>query len=164
VLAQIEHGLRFLPEPAIIPVSAVTGARIRRVLPMVREAAAAGRRRVTTADLNRWLQQVVRLHEPAVDRRGGKPRAIRFLYATQTAIRPPTFLLFCNEPAAVRAPYRRFLENRLREAFDFRGTPVRIRLRARARSKADREHRPASSKPSRVAKRDASPKKRRRGA
>ncbi len=134
VLEQIEHGLRFLPEVSIVPVSALTGARIRRVLPAVRAAAAAGQRRVATPDLNRWLQQVVKIHEPAADRRAGRARAIRFFYATQTSVRPPTFLLFCNEPRAVQASYRRFLENKLREAFDFRGTPVRLRLRARARS------------------------------
>jgi GTP-binding protein len=134
ILAQIEHGLRFMPQVAIVPVSAKTGARLQRFLPAVRAAAAAAERRIPTADLNRWLQQVVRMHEPAVDRRGGRTRAIRFLYATQTAVRPPTFIFFCNEPRAVQASYRRFLENKLREAFDFRGTPVRIRLRARSRA------------------------------
>lgn len=133
VLAQIEHGLRFLPQPKIVPVSALTGARIRRVLPAVRAAAEAGQHRVSTPELNRWLQQVVQLHEPAADRQTGRARAVRFLYATQTGVRPPTFVLFCNEPRAVQASYRRFLENKLREAFDFAGTPIRLRLRARAR-------------------------------
>ena len=132
VMEQIEHGLRFLPGVAIVPVSALTGARVRRVLPAVRAAAAAGRQRIATADLNRWLQQVVQMQEPPVDRHGGRSRAVRFYYATQTAVRPPTFLLFCNEPRAVRAPYRRYLENKLREAFDFAGTPVRMRLRPRS--------------------------------
>jgi GTP-binding protein len=134
VLEQIEHGLRFLPQVTPIPVSALTGARIRRVLPAVREAAQAGQRRIATSDLNRWLQQVVKMQEPPVDRKGGgRARAIRFYYATQTSVRPPTFILFCNEPRAVRDPYRRYLENKLREAFDFRGTPVRLRLRPRER-------------------------------
>jgi len=132
VLQQIEHGLRFMPQVTVLPVSAKTGARLKRFLPAGRAASAAAQRRVSTADLNRWLQQVVRMHEPAVDRRGGRNRAIRFLYATQTGIRPPTFLLFCNEPRGVQASYRRFLENKLREAFDFRGTPVRLRLRRRS--------------------------------
>ncbi|MEE2674261.1 MAG: ribosome biogenesis GTPase Der [Myxococcota bacterium] len=134
ILEQIEHGLRFMPEVSIVPVSAKTGARLKRFLPAVLAAASAAERRISTPDLNRWLQQVVRMHEPAADRRGGRGRAIRFLYATQTAVRPPTFVLFCNEPRRVQVSYRRFLENKLREAFDFRGTPVRIRLRARSRS------------------------------
>jgi GTP-binding protein len=49
-------------------------------------------------------------------------------------VRPPTFVLFCTQPEAVQASYKRFLENRLREAFDLAGTPVKLRLRARARS------------------------------
>lgn len=137
VTEQIQHGLRFLPDAPLVPISALTGARIRRILPAVRKAAAAGRRRVSTADLNRWLQQVVRMHEPAIDRRSGRPKVIRFLYGTQTGVRPPTFLLFCNEPQAVQASYRRFLENKLREAFDFGGTPIRLRLRARSKSGRD---------------------------
>jgi GTP-binding protein len=63
--------------------------------------------------------------------RGSRRRPIKFFYATQTAVRPPTFVLFCTEPAAVKPAYRRFLENRLREGFDLVGTPVRLRLRAR---------------------------------
>jgi GTP-binding protein len=130
VLEQIEHGLRFLPDAQLVPISAKTGARVRRVLPAVRAAAAAGQRRLATPELNRWLKHVVKLHEPAAIRRGGSSRPVRFLYATQTAVRPPSFLFFCNEPRAVQASYRRYLENKLREAFDFRGTPVRIRLRS----------------------------------
>jgi len=63
--------------------------------------------------------------------RGARKRPLKFFYATQTGVSPPTFVLFCTEPAAVQPSYRRFLENRLRESFDFRGTPLRMRLRAR---------------------------------
>lgn len=167
ILGQIEHGLRFLPDTAIVPVSAKTGARLGRFLPAVRAAAAAAERRIPTADLNRWLQQVVKMHEPAVDRRGGRGRAIRFQYATQTAVRPPTFVFFCSEPRGVQASYRRFLENRLREAFDFRGTPVRIRLRARSRSAAregERRPRPEERGPRKKAGRKKSARKRRPGS
>ena len=65
---QISHGLRFLPDVPIVPVSAKTGARVARILPAARKATAAGSRKIATADLNRWLQQVVRMHEPPVDR------------------------------------------------------------------------------------------------
>lgn len=151
VIADVEHGLRFLPQAAIVPVSARTGARVKKLLPAVQAAAAAGRRRIGTSELNRWLQQVVQMQEPPADRHAGRPRAIRFYYATQTGVRPPTFVLFCNEPRAVRSPYRRYLENKLREAFDFRGTPVRIRLRERpkrpaaGRGEGERRARPGAS-------------------
>jgi GTP-binding protein len=81
--------------------------------------------------LNRWLKDVVRRHEPAMSQRGDRRRRLKFFYATQTGVGPPTFLLFCTDPSAVQASYRRFLENRLREAFDLEGTPVRLRLRTR---------------------------------
>ena len=63
--------------------------------------------------------------------RGTRKRPIKFFYATQTAIRPPTIVLFCTEPKDVMTSYRRFLENRLRERFDLEGTPVRLLLRKR---------------------------------
>jgi GTP-binding protein len=63
--------------------------------------------------------------------RGPRRRPMKFFYATQTAMRPPTFLLFCTEPEAVQPAYRRFLENQLRERYDFSGVPVRLRLRKR---------------------------------
>jgi len=164
VTEQIRHGLRFLPDVPVVPVSARTGARVGRILPAVQQAAAAGSRRVATADLNRWLQQVVRMHEPPVDRKGGRNRVVRFLYATQTGVRPPTFVLFCNQPAGVPAAYRRFLENKLREAFDFAGTPVRLRMRARPKKERGGESRspgPGGPKRPRSPKKPAGPKRRR---
>ena len=67
----------------------------------------------------------------AMAQRGARKRPLRFLYATQTGVRPPSFVLFCSDPAGVRASYRRYLENRLRERFGLDGTPIRITLRSR---------------------------------
>jgi GTP-binding protein len=64
---------------------------------------------------------------------------MRFFYATQASTQPPTFVLFCTEPRAILPSYRRFLENQLRDRFDFAGTPIRLRLRARTR---DRDRKP----------------------
>jgi GTP-binding protein len=77
------------------------------------------------------LKDVVERHEPAMAQRGMRRRRLKFFYATQTGVRPPTFLIFCTDPNAVQESYRRFLENRLREAFDLGGTPIRLHLRAR---------------------------------
>jgi GTP-binding protein len=128
----VAHGLRFMPDAPLLLVSAKTGAGIAKIFPMVRRLAEVGRRSIATAALNRWLEEVVRRHEPAMAQRGARKRRLKFFYATQTGIRPPTFLLFCTDPSAVQASYRRFLENRLRESFDLEGTPVRLRLRARS--------------------------------
>jgi GTP-binding protein len=115
-----------------LAVSAKTRAGIVKIFPMVRRLAAVGQTEIATATLNRWLKDAVSRHEPAMAQRGSRKRRLKFFYATQTGIRPPTFVLFCTDPSAVQESYRRFLENRLRESFDLEGTPVRLRLRARS--------------------------------
>jgi GTP-binding protein len=130
----IDRTLRFMPDAPRLHVSALTGAGLARILPLVERVARAARRHIATAELNRWLEATVARHEPAMAQRGARRRPVKFHYATQTGVSPPTFVLFCTEPRAIQPAYRRFLENRLREAFDLRGTPVRLRLRARARA------------------------------
>ena len=127
----IEHGLRFMPDAPVLAVSARTGAGIGRIFGQVTGLAGVGRLEIPTADLNRWLREAVARHEPAMSQRGVRRRPLKFFYAAQTGVRPPSFLLFCNQPEAVKTEYRRYLENRLRERFDLAGTPVRLRLRAR---------------------------------
>ncbi len=133
VRQSIRHALRFMSDAPVLQVSATTGAGISRILPLVEQLAQVGKRRIATPELNRWLGDVVERHPPAMAQRGMRRRPLKLHYATQTAVRPTTFIFFCTEPRAVQASYRRFLENRLRESFDLEGTPVRIRLRARTR-------------------------------
>jgi GTP-binding protein len=129
------HGLRFMADAPVLRISAKTGAGVGRIFERVRRLHAAAERKIGTAELNRWLQATVRRREPAMGQRGSRRRPLKFFYATQTATRPPTFVLFCTEPEAVQPAYRRFLENQLRESFDLAGTPVRLRLRARSESR-----------------------------
>jgi GTP-binding protein len=131
---EIERRMRGMPDVPVLNVSALTGKGVGRVLPLARRLAAAACREIPTPELNRWLQDAVKKHEPAMAQRGPRRRPMKFFYATQTATRPPTFVLFCTEPAAVQPAYRRFLENRLRERFDLAGVPVRLRLRKRTKS------------------------------
>jgi GTP-binding protein len=135
VADRIAHGLRFMADAPVLRISAKTGAGVGRIFERVRRLHAAAERKIGTAELNRWLQATVRRHEPAMGQRGSRRRPLKFFYATQTATRPPTFVLFCTEPEAVQPAYRRFLENQLRESFDLAGTPVRLRLRARSESR-----------------------------
>jgi GTP-binding protein len=128
----IAHGLRFMSDAPLVSVSARTGAGVGSLFERVRALHAVAQRRIPTPELNRWLKDAVARHEPAMAQRGMRRRPLKFFYATQTGVRPPTFAFFCTEPAAVQPAYRRFLENRLRESFDLAGTPVRIRLRARS--------------------------------
>jgi GTP-binding protein len=137
----IEHGLRFMSDAPVLAISAKTGAGVGRLFEAIRSLYAAAERRVPTADLNRWLERATARHEPAMAQRGTRKRPLKFFYATQTSTRPPTFVLFCTEPSAVKPAYRRFLENRLRESFDLAGTPVRLRLRARSDKKGKRKRR-----------------------
>jgi GTP-binding protein len=127
----VAHGLRFTPDTKLLAVSAKTGTGIGKIFPMVRRLEQVSQTQISTATLNRWLKDAVTRHEPAMAQRGARRRPLKFFYATQTGVRPPTFVLFCTDPAAVQPAYRRFLENRLREAFDLEGTPVRLQLRAR---------------------------------
>ena len=131
VLGEIGRRLRFMPDAPVLAVSARTGFHVERIFPLVRRLHEAARRRIGTAELNRWLEGATARHQPALGQRGTRKRPIRFFYATQTAAAPPTFVLFCTDPAAVKRSYRRYLENSLREAFGLEGVPLRLRLRAR---------------------------------
>jgi GTP-binding protein len=121
-----------MSDAPVLAVSAKTGEGVDRLFGAIRRLHAATELRIPTAELNRWLKQATLRHEPAMAQRGTRKRPLKFFYATQTSVRPPTFTLFCSEPAAVQPAYQRFLENRLREEFGFAGAPVRIRLRARS--------------------------------
>ncbi len=131
VSEEAKRGLRFAADVPLLRLSALTGSRVERVFDMVRSLAAAARLRVPTAELNRWLAEATEAHEPAMAQRGARRRPTRFFYATQVGICPPSFVLFCSDPRAVRASYRRYLENRLRERFGMAGSPVRIVFRSR---------------------------------
>jgi len=133
VRGEVEHALRFASHYPVISLSALTGARLSRLWPALAQVNAAAQRRIPTAELNRWLNESVAKHEPSMARRGPRRRPIKFFYATQTGTRPPTFVLFCTEPSAILPSYKRFLENQLRERFDFAGTPIKLRFRARGK-------------------------------
>ncbi len=129
----IQRGLRFLADAPLCQISAKTGAGVGRLLERAQKLQQTAERRISTSELNRWLQDCVNRHEPAMAQRGHRKRPLKFFYATQTTVRPPTFVLVCTDPDAVQASYRRFLENRLRERFGFDGIPIRLRLRPRSR-------------------------------
>jgi len=135
---EIQRRLRFLTGAPLCQVSAKTGAGVGRLLERAQRLQQTAERRIPTAELNRWLQDCVHRHEPAMAQRGRRKRPLKFFYATQTTVRPPTFVLVCTEPKSVQPSYHRFLENRLRESFDFDGVPIRLRLRPRSR-KEERE-------------------------
>jgi GTP-binding protein len=128
VKRDVGERLAFLGYAPVLTVSALTGRRLHHLLPALREAEAAYHSRVPTAQLNRVLRDAQRVHPPPVDR-GRRPR---ILYATQGAAEPPTFTLFATKP--LPRTYMRYLERKIREAFDLGPTPIRLRVRRRDES------------------------------
>jgi GTP-binding protein len=131
--ARMRRQARFLDIAPILAISAKTGQRVGRVLEAALEIAAERRRRIPTPALNAWLREVT-LRRPAPTVRGRQPR---FFYATQVATSPPTIVMFASDAATIHFSYRRYLENQLRDAFGFGGTPVRIIIRERSREQSD---------------------------
>lgn len=122
---KIRQQFQFMPYAPILFVSAKTKKRIHTILPTVKEVAEYHAMRISTSLLNQVIQEAV-LHTPPPSDKG---RRLRIQYATQVAVKPPTILLFVNDPDLAHFSYIRYLDNQLRESFQFIGTPLRIRLR-----------------------------------
>ena len=130
---EIRSRLRFVKEVPIVFVSAKSGQRVVKILDRVDEVYSSASKRVPTPELNKWLQE-----EAEKERRApAKGGSVRLFYATQTGIRPPRFVLFCNEARRLHFSLRRHLENSLRERFAFGASPLRLTFRSR-RERASR--------------------------
>lgn len=121
---RVRAELRFLDYAPIVTVSARTGQRAARVLAMAAEIQACREFRVPTAELNRLVIDLQARHDA---RRKG--RELKLRYATQVAVNPPTFLFFVNDRRLVHFSFERYMENRLRERYNFHGTPMRLLFR-----------------------------------
>ena len=110
---------------ALVPVSGLTGFGLEAMMTAVGAADQVWNRRVTTADLNRWLAAVQERHPPPLV----AGRRLRLRYVTQVNTRPPSFALFASKPGELPDSYRRYLVNALRQDFDLPGTPIRMMLR-----------------------------------
>jgi GTP-binding protein len=110
---------------ALVPVSALTGKGLDRLMQAILEADALWNRRLPTHALNQWLQEVVEAHPPPAV----SGRRIKLRYMTQANARPPTFVLFCSQPKALPESYSRYLVNALRDRFEMPGVPIRLNLR-----------------------------------
>ena len=122
---------RLLPQlrgAPLVTVSALTGQGLDRLRAAVVGAHEVWNRRVPTARLNRWLEEVVAAHPPPAP----AGRRIKMRYATQVKTRPPAFVVMCSRPDKVPESYSRYLANALREDFDMPGTPIRLTLRSQA--------------------------------
>ena len=125
--ADIRNELSFMEYAPILFISALTGQRVNKVLGLVNHVSNQHAMRVSTGMLNDVINEAVLTNQPTVS--GG--RRLKILYAAQVSIKPPTFALFVNEPSLMHFSYQRYLENQIRKAFGFEGTPVRFVLRER---------------------------------
>ena len=125
--ARARRELDFVSYAPIVFISAKLGLRVGQVIESALAVLEQREKRVSTAALNRMLKEAVSKHQPPS--RPGK--WVKFFYATQADTAPPTFVFFCNDPKQIHFSYRRYLENELREAFGFEGTPLRISFRSR---------------------------------
>ncbi len=124
----VRQKLKFLSYAPVVFLSALTGERVDKLYTLIDRVAEARRRRIPTGELNRWLSSIDL-------ERGTSPasRHIKIFYITQAAASPPTFVLFTNQTKPLHFSFQRFLENRLRAAFDFTGTPIRFTQRLKKR-------------------------------
>jgi GTP-binding protein len=119
---RIEARLPQVKGVTCLPISVLTGKNLPRLLPAVVEAHERWARRVSTAALNRWLEEAVAAHAPPMAR----GRRVKIRYATQVSARPPTFVLFVSQAGALPESYLRYLANSLRETFKLAGVPLRL--------------------------------------
>ncbi len=125
----VRHTLRFLNYVPVLFISALTGKNVHKVIPLALTAHEARFRRIPTGELNRLVQKALARQAPP-SKRG---RRLKIYYASQPKVDPPTFVFHVNDPHLIHFSYRRYLENQLRKARDFSGTPLRLLFRPRRR-------------------------------
>ena len=128
---KIANEIPFLDYVPKIYISAVTHQRLNQIFTKVTEVYQECTKRVSTGLLNKIVNEAYALNPPQTIRN----KRLKILYATQASVKPPAFVLFVNDEALLKDHYKRYIENKLREAFGFTGTPVRIAVRARSEKK-----------------------------
>jgi len=123
---QVRHALKYLNYAPVIFISAASGTNLEKVMKEIKRVAAQRRKRITTGQMNRFLDKIDFQRAPVP-----MAKRVRIFYMTQAAVAPPTFLLFTDRNIQLHFAFQRFLENQIREAFGFDGTPIWFKVRAR---------------------------------
>ncbi|MBA8758998.1 ribosome biogenesis GTPase Der [Staphylococcus coagulans] len=123
----VRQNFQFLDYAQIAFVSAKEGTRLRTLFPLINEASENHKKRVQSSTLNEVITDAIAMNPTPTD----KGRRLNVFYATQVAIEPPTFVVFVNDVELLHFSYKRYLENQIRQAFGFEGTPVHIIARKR---------------------------------
>ena len=123
----IRRILSFMPYAEITFISALSGQRLNKLFPLIDMVIENNSMRIATGVLNEILMEAVALQQPPSD----KGRRLKIYYMTQVAVKPPTFVIFVNDKKLMHFSYTRYLENRIRESFGFRGTALKFIIRER---------------------------------
>jgi GTP-binding protein len=123
---RLRYDLKFLSYAPIVFISAQSGKGTEKIFPLIEQVATERRKRVSTSQMNRFIEHVD-FERASVPMR----QRVKILYMTQASVAPPTFVLFTNRAVKLHFSYQRFLENRIRDAFGFVGSPIWIKNRAR---------------------------------
>jgi GTPase len=128
-LDDLNRMLNFVPYAHVVFVSALTGWRLDKLFPLIIATWQEQHKRISTSLLNELLEDALAVNPPP----SVKGKRVKLFYATQPEVKPPTFVFFVNEPDLIHFSYRRYLENRLRDSFGFKGTPIIVKLKKRER-------------------------------
>ncbi len=128
LLEETKYALRFMPHAPIVTISALTGEKVFKLFPLVNKIYNQYQTRIPTSKLNQFFEEVIFKHEPPMYRN----RRLKFYYATQASVAPPTIVIFCNYPDGIHFSYRRYLTNEIRKKFSFDMIPIRLIFRARS--------------------------------
>lgn len=124
---RLDTELAYMPYAPKIFISALTGQRLHKLYDLIHTVYQNNAMRVSTGVLNEVVIEATAIHQPPAD----KGRALRIYYSTQVSVKPPTFVMFVNDPHLMHFSYKRYLENKIREAFGFDGTPIHFIIRKR---------------------------------
>ncbi len=124
---EIRQKLSYMPYAELLFVSAKTGQRLNKLFEMIDMVIENHSLRISTGVVNEIVTEAVALNQPPSD----KGKRLRIYYVTQASVRPPTFVIFVNDKELMHFSYTRYLENKIREAFGFRGTPLKFIIRER---------------------------------
>ena len=125
--SRIRQVISYMPYAEIMYVSAVTGQRLNRMYDMIDMVIANQTMRIATGVLNEIMTEAVAMQQPPSD----KGKRLKLYYITQVSVKPPTFVIFVNDKELMHFSYTRYLENKIREAFGFRGTALKFLIRER---------------------------------
>lgn len=125
--AKIRDMLAYMPYAEIIYISAATGQRLTKLYDMIDMVIESQNLRVGTGVLNEIMSEAVTMQQPPAD----KGKRLRLYYITQVGVKPPTFVIFVNDRELMHFSYTRYIENRIRDAFEFKGTPLKFIIRER---------------------------------